>query len=769
MHDSSEESASLAPTGSRAGSTEEAADEAASKKTWERPKFVFTRSLDSVAYIVHFLTLSLTVVVIALNIRNVYFRDHEDDPVLGFIEMKEILSTLQFVAKLHEVLMVASLTAIVFHFTRNSLLGAKGVPLGLMSAPFKIGAPDYLISPELTSNLSFRCDHLFLATAILFCTVLAIALGPASAIGLIPSLSWWDMSGPFSGMSLPIYAKYKHHELWPQTLTPGKSLDCHTTIENTSLACPSKGFHEIERWVQSYVNTGESTNLTIVESIGGARRRLASYSYNPYDLSLGEDQSDEKKRMFSSYYSRTGPMSLSTTSSHQVLLTLGTFWKYLKSKNVGSIAGVTRPKLRIAKQFSTYEPIVGVRCSAYRFNENNVTFESLGWEVPKSAWNYTQSLTKVNFTWIDLSGSNINASIAALFVVPIAWGRTNVPNDTKQDSMIVPCTIEARWIASEVTYDPGSTDIVKDNVTDLSTFLGFGLEDESASRRFGASAIIKISPAWADLLNLRIPSADSVFSPNTTTITRLVERFMSRSKSGLATFGSPKRRYSMNQFRQDISEDLATVLGLYLADAISRQAYLQDLTRTVIVVPFRNSTAVNQTSLVFQTGWNADNFNVTYTPEEFNANATNWTRYEMDVQRWGYGYGVKSKTSRFSVSILSMYLAVVVGYLIWFHSMKYLRGKAFWALTTNRWSNIGELLALAINSPSSAKLDGTCAGVDEGYTWALDMRVRDVGDSHLGLIVGEGENGEGEKIVYSSVDPSIAYGSLRHRPRNEGG
>ncbi|KAF2445226.1 hypothetical protein P171DRAFT_318438, partial [Karstenula rhodostoma CBS 690.94] len=75
--------------------------------------------------------------------------------------------------------------------------------------------------------------------------------------------------------------------------------------------------------------------------------------------------------------------------------------------------------------------------------------------------------------------------------------------------------------------------------------------------------------------------------------------------------------------------------------------------------------------------------------------------------------------------------------------------------TSGCWGGLGELIPLLLNSTPSAELQNTCAGVDSMVTWRKRVYIRETGDAHLGVVVGEGEaRGNG------AVRRGVEYGRL---------
>ena len=122
-------------------------------------------------------------------------------------------ATYQLLAKVHELLMQASIAAIVFSSIRNELAFGEGMPFGLLLSGLQVTQVSYLWSLEFWGSLrsgfcrSFRrfLVLLLIPTAIL----LAAVCGPSSAVLLIPRLQFWP------GGSTDIWVNATYNDLWP--------------------------------------------------------------------------------------------------------------------------------------------------------------------------------------------------------------------------------------------------------------------------------------------------------------------------------------------------------------------------------------------------------------------------------------------------------------------------------------------------------------------------------------------------------------------------
>ena len=124
-------------------------------------------------------------------------------------------ATYQLLAKIHELMIQASLAAIIFSNIRNEMVFREGIPFGLLFSGLQISQISYLWSMEFWGPLRSgfhksyrRCLVLLLVPS---CILLAAACGPSSAVLLIPRSQFWP------GGSTDIWINATDSELWPTT------------------------------------------------------------------------------------------------------------------------------------------------------------------------------------------------------------------------------------------------------------------------------------------------------------------------------------------------------------------------------------------------------------------------------------------------------------------------------------------------------------------------------------------------------------------------
>jgi hypothetical protein len=257
------------------------------QETYEKPNVVLERSIRPLlfSFLWHILPTLATIAIVSLSFSEVYWFDSDSStdkvPIRGTnISLNELLNLLQFVAKIHEILLVGSIGAMVMHRVRVRLLGNDGLPLGMLTGGYSVGSAEYLFSSAFRSG--FSRPFWSLSILIFVFTVLANTFGPASAIALVPSLDWWEMKKPFGGETLPVLFDVGRDKWWPLEITKDLLLvsDSSETLPNTTCilsaewheGCPASGYDELVAW------TSANANEAVFVSCFVAVRRLSLLS-----------------------------------------------------------------------------------------------------------------------------------------------------------------------------------------------------------------------------------------------------------------------------------------------------------------------------------------------------------------------------------------------------------------------------------------------------------------------------------------------------------
>ena len=123
-------------------------------------------------------------------------------------------ATYQLLAKVHEIMIQASIAAVVFFCIRSELALGSGIPFGLLFSGLQITQISYLWSMEFWDSLrggpyqGYRKPFLFML--VFLGILLAAVCGPSSAVLLIPRLQEWP------GGSTDIWINATSTDLWPE-------------------------------------------------------------------------------------------------------------------------------------------------------------------------------------------------------------------------------------------------------------------------------------------------------------------------------------------------------------------------------------------------------------------------------------------------------------------------------------------------------------------------------------------------------------------------
>lgn len=266
----------------------------------EAPKVAIKRGLREnwTKFVPHIIAVCVTIAVCQLSFRNVYWMDLRppDEPVAFGLTQGGALNFLQLAAKLHELLILASVSALLLHAIQAHLTGRSGLPLGMIANAFELSSAQFLRrrsfwsslwSVDPTTGKGFPYMHFWLLS--LFSTILVTLAGPSSAIAVIPTLNYFDLPRPFVAPVLPYYVWNASTELWPTTLSaaslnaPNSGIPCNDpNSSNEQDICPVGGFRDTYNWAGGllFSDTDTGSNITFPDATGATRRVLSTQSCN---------------------------------------------------------------------------------------------------------------------------------------------------------------------------------------------------------------------------------------------------------------------------------------------------------------------------------------------------------------------------------------------------------------------------------------------------------------------------------------------------------
>ncbi len=473
--------------------------------------------------------------------------------------------------------------------------------------------------------------------------------------------------------------------------------------------CPQAGNSAVQDWIKSYMNDKTAPNLTV--SNPGAVYRYVSTSYNG-STDLG--------------------YSVSSSISSRPARDIGSFWEYVTINNLNP-ANMGRPLFRpiLPDGMVMKKPLVQMECAVYYKNvsasdmvfphQSLLTppldqFVNERWPVPEQYLTLTTPssdaayFAPVEFTWVDISGNTGAPSLGAI---------ANIPT-IQQPGAIVACTVDARWAPVQIWLNPKNDLVVLQDSPDPVTLL-------LPPANLTELEQIYIGKGWADMLN--IPSnvqteySEYAYGENLTVIQNLLGSW-GFSDDGWVVVppGGP----------ETIPWAFATTLGLYLADALSRVNSISNEFRTdprdtwIKHVDLKNASNTATLDLydLDVGGAHPKDFEGDF--PYFKTHPEYFTVFYYHVSRFGYGWGFTGTPAKLSAVVLITHAIFALSQV----AVVLVKGR-----TPRSWQSMGELLALALNSQPSDRLQNTSAGIEKRDTWKENVRIREVIGNRLEFVL----------------------------------
>lgn len=655
-----------------------------------------THALPILQWLLHGASIAFTVAILVLCWRNVYFAD------LTHPGINSILNALQFVARLHELIVSASLVVMVLYHLRYELCASEGLPLVYLPAPFQLSMPQMIFKREFWSALTAKDENrrkYWFGAGVLVATILTALIGPSSAILILPQLGWWPLKHPFSGTNGFTYLNGSYDDLWPsyidQSIVPSncfsESIDLRA-LQN----CPYASVTELSRWAADYLSQFAPPNITATSDANMLRYLTSSYLYN-----------------------KTDGYSVSSTSMGHLSRGLGTIWLYGQRHNL-SFTKPGRPMLTLSSgndKKPIMRPLVQVQCSMpYDVSTKesiiiNFPFDKL--KKPGEATlgrNITQAinttlfenggLPKVSFT--DLSAEagrpTLGALIGMSFVNPQSLFGSSFNGLVGRG--LIPCTIASHWIPTIMARDPNV-----DNVVIVDNPDPMGVVNSKDFMRKARNIDIDLS--YAEAVNINLSTRTTVLEYE------LGYLSFSNSETGIHLYDGTWHCWDWL---------VSTLLSLQLSDALARLDYL-------VPMFVYCQDCINLTSNA-STSWahNIDDLNNPLSIQKVpvnssvtllhnvNAHPELYTPIQWRVEHFGYAWSFNRATKFLAATVVILHSLLVIVHLLFVCVRRW---------RCDSWNDLVELIALAAQSPPTAILRGTSTGIDDASTYADTVLIRE--------------------------------------------
>ncbi|KAK2614599.1 hypothetical protein N8I77_001408 [Diaporthe amygdali] len=716
-----------------------------STSTSEETKVILTNSKKrAILYFlaIHFLPVAGTLTLFWLYLKNLQWKASD-------IQLKSLL----FAAKLHETLILVSLGDILFHRIRYHLLTSRGVSFGLLVSPFRVSDPSFLFQSPFLASASFTfksAPELLTILLVLLVSGLGLLAAPSSGVLMTPQYNWWRI--PDEGKAMATFtkkeledAKYigaSFEHLFP-LLIDDRFVPDQTKDDRLSSSAFSDRFEHILSGLDQVLvddSSGAAANVTVVD-----RATVDSFALTYQEQSL-DDCELMTCQNISSRLNKTMDMineknddclnmvceSLTTqVTSPLAFVTQELFNRYRAWISVSSSAAMikAKPFSKTKRDLDWRQPSVSMQCSTVLHKNPTrnattllrpVSFENLGSFPPftlhlDNTFRHTvkqiEEQGKPNTTYIDISHllpPDITIS-TALFMY-----------DGKSSSVYHPvylCLVDARWIESQVWFTAPYATIMRSGISLDSISAGIG-KNTSAQ----ANSMIAITTQYANSLNSDL-TVDSKYQqgPGKTAQVQpfeLIHRYCNQSVP-----------YSLGPKCGMLAH------ALYLTDSLRRtQSY------------FRYYAASDVTK---------SDPNTVGSPS---SKADHLTRLDYQLYHQLHAYKLEGLIVKLSMSVLLLHVM-----LVYAHLLLLVLGDGWYS---RAWSELGELIALAMVSQPSSLLHNAGGGIRNWKTWKSRTFIREVTpEGRLELVLKETIDSpmiladeEGQKRVHVEPEVNRRYG-----------
>ncbi|KAK0659143.1 hypothetical protein QBC41DRAFT_287338 [Cercophora samala] len=694
---------------------------------------------------VHFLPSFVTLFLVILNSRG-YFIGSELEGEEGRDGLK--LGVLQVASKVHELLVLASLSTVLFDAVRYELVFGQGLPLGLIGAGFSFTSVGYFFSFDFWAGVfdrsrSWRRKILFLALLVT-AGFLGLLAGPTSAVLMIPRELDWAAGGGY------IWINKTTEQLWPDTFE-GSSLNCDVNPWYGK-ACIASGFEEIQNNIKAWAADAElgATTFDIRQrrdyrKLHVRTRPLASFQQETWAFTTDDSLATIQGILYDVWANALREHNATTKGSsikpwNREALRLGrastrtaTVQAELPAVRVVCANTVKQPSYPAAEILLDF-PVLP---EFDRFNRFSPEFQIVNvTEVVNKRMAEVKSGDSVispenQVVTIGLHLPRIARQSASLGIVVISTRK-----GPKDGDNVLACSVDARFVRGKsIIQQHRSTGIQPTGVDNERKRVTIDCElevdslwptllpqDDEIWRR------VNITTSWLGLLNDAKRAPDDGSEKSQASIDSILNT--TRTELGF--------QYFLEMWRVEFA------LALTIVDGLSRSSTYRQENTSILLGPISDTE-----NLVYEGDWSESRVREwakrppvieawirrgepsdSYRPH--NPRMDSLTEVKMNMELNGYAIAFVGWFDYFSMTVLLIHVAIAFFHLVWV--CVFVRpGNAGQA-----WESISELIALALNSQppqlhpnGEHSFENTCAGI-AGYVpprqigWVEDV-VRGTG------------------------------------------
>lgn len=622
-------------------------------------------------------------------------------------EDSQKLAAFQFAAKLHELMMLSSLAVILVTHIRKELALGSGVPFGLLFSGNNFQSINILWSLDLWGAICRSWDNrnkkMFILALIGFCSLLALSVGPSTAILIKPNLSFWPAGGT------PFWLNQNSSSLWPRTITESPEL-AHCVNDTKDISCPSGQWQGIQDslFAPETYSTGTWLGPQAIRLDGPQSSR---------SLFLRARSAWPQRTFRNSYGIGTVPYAFISNNVARLAL----LWNQAVELAPGNLL------FRLDNRFemNIYQPVTLSRCIGYKAED--ALFGFARWSATKiPEWDYypysavilpdeengIRSLvekaanegTTPRLFWLD-SPDLLNQTQSSLNTIAV------VPRTGHLGPSYYCCSIQVRMRNATIS----SGRLTPEYITgEPPRWRAYGEYGDKIPR-------LNISSSWAQLLN---PPLDQ---DNATVFSSLIT---AASKWDHLAAG-------MNNYPGVVVE---AILAAMVVNGIGRTNYNTSFSQEYLNINSSSSKlwydAILPNNLNFGKGSNA--FDV---PQSIQAKST---RLQLNVFNYGYAFTSMGKSQKTAMVVLTVYVLVVICHCCW---------SMCTGMSSAHWGSPSEIAALAFKSEPTEAFDYTGAGIETITVYEENIKLgtrprAESDDEELVLFLSvRCTRGEGRKII----------------------
>lgn len=711
---------------------------------------------------VHFLPAAASITMLYINIKG-YWIGAQMVAMHG--ESSVSIALLQLVAKMQELLIVASLATALFDILRFELLYGSGIPLGLLGSGITFTQISYFRSPDFLGALRYGISEkkkkkLCVCVALLLAGLLATTAGPASAILMIPRQQAWAAG------TLDFYLNGTNNDFWPSQLTYEGQLqdwdisDCRNFKATSTAVCPAGGYHSL--WDHFTASTIYNVNDVLYEVNNPDTRQVrmdidSPLGYVPTHTISGNIRGLSLETWMYTTHAATDRLQKLLNDVWQSE-TFQMRYSALHDRSRYEFFSTSTSTLR------TQVPVVRVGCApGQNLSEGQTTIE-FPVVPPFDYWINTTNLSlpeillnarrrdHAKITWVELP-PDFGATTAGALV--------ELPWDTYTSTRVAfGCSIDARWTDGIISYDgqaPHEAHILHTRPSKRDKEY---LPDSNHWRR------IAVDADWLAALTPPVPRTGPGYEPwDPSTIQSIFYA------TGLTTcafsqknLSAHNQTYNWNHHSPSAITFTEYVLAIVFADGLSRVGSFRAFNTTVSPItswPVQNYTNIlddrNLSSILLRGGQQV-------LLPAFPSNQ--FTRLRMEEHIYGYCYKSSSASDYLAIAVLLTHLIIALSHTVWILYRREASGC---------WDTVTELITLSQNSrPAPTALRNTCAGIKELNTFGQVARINvtesaNGSDDHLELVFDEGtKEGSHQTTTTPAKAVAVSFGALSRRAVKSG-